>query len=188
MFETLDPYLISIDGEDYPTLDTGLISIDGEEYGEDPSTTARWPQEGDVLLYQTNDNGEINLNDGQIEMNGGLETAVYNSIFGGNEDDDGSKENLLEWWGNKLETDPVRKIRSETQNLLRSIPATSSNLIRIEDAVKRDLNWFIMEKVASTVEAVASIPAANRVAISVTINASGEELEFKYLENWKGSL
>lgn len=183
---TLDPYLISIDGEDYPTLDIDLIAMDGEY--QISQTTGRWPQEGDVFLYQTNDNGDINLNDGQIEMNGGLETAAYNSIFGGNEDDDSRKDNPLEWWGNKIETDPVRKLHSETQNLLNSIPATSSNLRRVEDAAKRDLSWFITEGVATTLTVEAYIPAVNRVGLIINLNVAGSEIEFKFLENWKGSI
>ena len=46
-------------------------------------------QQGDVLLFQTVDDGEINIENGVVEMSGGLETAAYLSLYGGNEDDDG---------------------------------------------------------------------------------------------------
>lgn len=152
------------------------------------STVTDWPQEGDVFLFHTIDNGEINFLSGIIEMNGGLETAAYLSLFGGNKDDDGRQDNPLEWWGNKLETDPVRTFRSETQNLLRSIPATSANLKRIEDAARKDLSWFVARGVATTLNVSATIPALNRVEIIIIINVTGEELEFKFSENWKGSI
>ena len=102
-------------------------------------------QQGDVKLFQTDNEGDITVRDGVVEMGGGLETAAYLSLFGGNEDDDGLADNPKTWWGNLDEIDPAKQYRSETQNLLRGIPATSGNLRRIEDAASRDLAWFISE-------------------------------------------
>ncbi len=118
-------------------------------------------------------------------MNGGLETAAYLSLFGGNEDDDGLQDNTATWWANLDEVDPVRQYRSETQNLLQAIPATTGNLRRIEDAAKRDLAWFIDNNVASSVDVVASIPAINRVKLTINIEAVGIESSFEFVENWK---
>lgn len=144
-------------------------------------------QQGDVKLFQTNDDGDISVVNGAVEMSGGLETAAYLSLFGGNEDDDGRPDNPANWWGNLDEVDPVRQYRSETQNLLQGIPATSANLRRIEDAVVRDLTWFLDERVASSVAVEASIPAVNRVQITVNIEANGEESSFEFTENWKAT-
>lgn len=144
-------------------------------------------QQGDVKLFQTVDDGEINVDGGIVEMSSGLETSAYLSLFGGNEDDDGSDGNPQEWWGNRGETDSAKKYRSETQNLLQAIPATSGNLKRIEDAAKRDLNWFLVENVASSVEVDVSIPAVNKVNITVNIKAVGEESRFEFVENWKAA-
>ena len=141
--------------------------------------------QGDVLLFQTLDDGEINIIDGIMEMSGGLETAAYLSLFGGNEDDDGLDENPFIWWGNLDEDDPVSQYRSETQNLLQAIPATSGNLIRIVDAVERDLAWFIEKNVATSVDVVVTIPALNRIKIEINIQAVGEESTIEFVENWK---
>jgi phage gp46-like protein len=144
-------------------------------------------QQGDVLLFQTDDDGEINVVNGIVEMSGGLETAAYLSLFGGNEDDDGSDDNALTWWANLDEVDPVRQYRSETQNLLQSIPATTGNLRRIEDAANRDLSWFVEQSIASSLTVEASIPSVNRVKITVNIEAVGEESTFEFVENWKAA-
>lgn len=144
-------------------------------------------QQGDVLLFQTDDDGEIIVENGIVEMSGGLETAAYLSLFGGNEDDDGSDDNALTWWGNLDEVDPVRQYRSETQNLLQSIPATTGNLRRIEDAANRDLAWFVEQNVASSVTVEATIPGINRVKITVKIEANGVESSFDFVENWKAA-
>lgn len=145
-------------------------------------------QQGDVKLFQTDNEGEINVRDGLVQMGGGLETAAYLSLFGGNEDDDGLAENNKTWWGNLDEIDPARQYRSETQNLLRAIPATSGNLRRIEDAAARDLAWFIAERVASSVSVSAGIPGVNRIKLTVDIEADGDESRFEFVENWKANV
>jgi hypothetical protein len=48
-------------------------------------------QEGDVHLFQTVNDGDICVVGGLVEMSSGLDTAAYISLFGGNEQDDGTK-------------------------------------------------------------------------------------------------
>ena len=79
-------------------------------------------QQGDVVLFQSLDDGEIVIEGGLATMDGGLQTAVYLSLFGGNEDDDGLAQNPKTWWANLDENQPVLRYRSRLQNLLRSIP------------------------------------------------------------------
>lgn len=142
-------------------------------------------QQGDVSLFQTDDDGEITVEGGIVTMSGGLETSAYLSLFGGNEDDDGRADNPANWWANLDEVDPAREYHSETQNLLQAIPATTGNLRRIEDAANRDLAWFITNNVASSVTVVASIPGINRIKLTIDIEAQGEETSFEFVENWK---
>lgn len=144
-------------------------------------------QQGDVKLFQTDDDGDITVENGLVEMSGGLETAAYISLFGGNEDDDGRGDNPLTWWGNLDEIDPVRQYRSETQHLLQAIPATTGNLRRIEDAAARDLAWFLAQGIASAVTVAATIPGVNRIKLTVDIEALGEESSFEFVENWKAA-
>jgi len=144
-------------------------------------------QQGDVSLFQTDDDGDITVIDGIVTMSGGLETAAYLSLFGGNEDDDGRSDNPVNWWGNIDEVDLDRQYRSETQNLLEALPATTGNLRRIEDAVNRDLAWFIESKVASSVNVTVSIPGINRIKLKINIEALGNESDFEFVENWKAT-
>lgn len=145
-------------------------------------------QQGDVRLFQTGDEGDIEVRRGVVEMSGGLETAVYLSLFGGNEDDDGRDDSPASWWGNLGETDESRQYRSETQNLLRALAATSGNLRRIEDAAARDLAWFTGDGVASRVTVAATMPGLNRIKLTVDIDATGSESRFEFVENWKSSV
>ena len=136
-------------------------------------------QQGDVLLQQTNDDGDITVTGGIVEMTGSFETAAYLSLFGGNEDDGAT------WWGNALEVDPAFKYVSKTQTLLQALPAVSANLRRIEDAARIDLQWFLTKGIASSLDVAASIPALNRIQITIDIQADGEESSFTFTENWK---
>jgi len=144
-------------------------------------------QQGDVQLQQTDNGGEIDIVGGVVTMSGGLETAAYLSLFGGNEDDAGNSDSPYRWWADLAETDPAEQYRSETQHLLQAIAATSGNLRKIEDAAVRDLQWMLASSIASSVIVVASIPAVNRVKITVTIEAIGEESRFEFVENWKAA-
>lgn len=144
-------------------------------------------QQGDVLLFQTDDDGEIIVENGLVEMSGGLETMAYLAMFGGNEDDDGRPNNPANWWGNFDEIDPAKQYRSETQNLIQALPASTGNLRRIEKAAERDLAVFTEKNIASFVSVAASIPGINRIKIAVKITANGVETSFNFVENWKVS-
>lgn len=136
----------------------------------------------DVLLFQTDDNGDISIVGGVIETTDDFRTAGYLSLMGGNEDDDGSDNNPLTWWANLDETDPVNRYVSETQNLLRSLPATTGNLQQLEDAARRDLNWMLTTGAVNELDVVATMPGLNRVRIVATMN--GDET-VNFLLNWE---
>jgi len=144
-------------------------------------------QQGDVLLCQTNDDGDIEVIDGLVTMTGTFSTAAYLALFGGNEDDTGLSGSAETWWGNLSENEPARRYVSETQNLLQSIPPTSNNLLRIEDAAKRDLSFFLTGSIASSVEVSAALSGVNQVKIIIDISAEGEESSFEFTENWRAT-
>ncbi len=135
-------------------------------------------QQGDVNLFQTDDEGDIRIESGIVEMVGGLGTTVYLSLFGGN--DDG-----LDWWANISEPVDSRTYTSETQKLLNELPPSSGNLRRIEDAATEDTKWMLADNVASEITVEASIPAIGRVKLVVEVEAVGSESSFEFTENWK---
>ena len=132
-------------------------------------------QQGDVLLTNTLDGGEITVENGIVAMDGGLETAVYISIFGGS---------ASPWWGDYLETESVYKLTSETEKLKNGLPLTSDNLKRIEEAVLLDIDWLKKEKIVSNLGVSAFIVDINRIQLDVTMEAFGDIESFQYTENW----
>jgi phage gp46-like protein len=141
----------------------------------------------DVLLRQTDDDGDIEFVNGQAVMSNGLETAAYLSLFGGNDDDSGGDDTKhLQYWGNLSERDPAKQYRSETQYLLRSIPLVPSNLRRIQDAANRDLAWMTSTGLASAVLVAVSMPALNTVKLDVSIEVDGKLFSLSLTETASG--
>lgn len=138
----------------------------------------------DVLLCQTPDDGEIEILGGVMTLTDDFRTAVYLSWFGGNEDDDGRKDNTKTWWGNLSETDPVDRYVSETQHLLQSLPSSSNNLRRLHDAGVKDLQWMLDSGAATEVLVEVTVPALNSVKMTASINGQ-EPIEF--FEVWKAA-
>lgn len=150
------------------------------------TTTAQ--QQGDVHLFQTPDGGEIRIRDGVAEMVPGLQVSAYMSLFGGNDGDDGvAKDNPKQYWGNFIEADPVERLRSRTQYLLRSLPINSANLRKLEEAARLDLAWLLTQRIADDIAVTATIPAVNAVRLLIRVSARGEEHEFNFTQNWKAS-
>ncbi len=141
--------------------------------------------EGDVRLVHTPDGGEIDIVNGRVRMDLTPATAAYLSLFGGNERDgrtDATEH--LQWWGNLLEEEPARHLRSETQHLLRSLPAITANLRRVEDAAGRDLGWM-SDELGADVSVRASIPALNRIQLDIEIEIDGTTHRLRFTEDWE---
>lgn len=139
----------------------------------------------DVLLVQTNNDGDVIYKDGDLVIDNGIRTYTYLCLFGGNNDDNGFSNTNLEWWANLNERDPAYKYRSETQYLLDSIPLIPANLRRIEKAAKADLQELINDEVdpfiliASDINVNASIPSINTLKLVIDI----DDLEIIFVEN-----
>jgi hypothetical protein len=124
----------------------------------------------DVLLEHTDDDGEITVTNGVVAMDDtGLRTSVYLSLFGGDSDDDGGPTTDKQWWGNLDEQDPAYKYRSVTQYLLKTSPATTASLVKIRDAIKKDLAWLDADVVVTL-----TLPALNRLGITVDFGVRGK--------------
>jgi phage gp46-like protein len=142
----------------------------------------------DLRLHHTDDGGEIDVVGGRVTMDDGLETAAYISLFGGNELDAGQDSTAGKtWWGNVDEEDRTRRLVSETQHLLRALPATAANLRRIEDAAVRDLAWMVDAGAADAVEVTAFLPARNTVRLVGSITVDGAVFPFDFQRQWLAS-
>lgn len=138
----------------------------------------------DVRLYDTVDGGEIDYQNGQAMLADGLETAAYLSLFGGNEDDSGAEQDdARQWWGNFSETEEASQLRSRTQHVIKSMPLTSGNLVKTEDAALADLDWMRNEFAADVVVS-ASIAAPRMLNLAVEIDVGDSAYVFTFSTPW----
>jgi phage gp46-like protein len=138
----------------------------------------------DVLLTQSDDEGEIEFVAGAPTMADGLETAAYLSMFGGNERDSGLTDGeALQWWANVEDPVTTRHQRSQTQHLLATIPATPANLRRIEDAAQADLAW-VVDELAAEIAIEATMPDIDSVAIAIEIAIGNTTYQFNFASSW----
>lgn len=112
----------------------------------------------DVKLFQTVNDGDIDIINGAVVISDDPSSAAYISLFGGN-------NNGSAWWGDA-------DLTSETQDLLYRLPPSSGNLLRLEQAVKNDLSWMNVQPYNWSVSASARIISVNRVEIIVDINGA----------------
>lgn len=143
--------------------------------------------EGDVLLVDTVDGGEISIINGLVIADKKFSTAVYLSLFGGNEADQGRVDNNKTWWGNRFENiSENEKIVSRFQAIIKSLPLTSKNLLLAEQAAKEDLIWMISEGIADEIITDIKIVDRFRCELEIIIRKDGELIEkSSYKVNWE---
>jgi len=146
--------------------------------------------QGDVLIFNTGDGGEIEFVNGQPIMTGGFESMIFLCWFGGNFEDDGLAANRKTWWANLNEQDPDKRYISRLQNLIfQGVPLNSGNRRRIEEAALADLEIFKSSGIAGEVVAEAFITGRNQLKLVAQVNSpQGENSEVAFLINWQSYL
>jgi len=106
---------------------------------------------GDILLVDSPDGGDLEIEHGLIKNDKQFSTAVYLSLFGGNLDDPGKTKSKRAWWGNLLVDTESEKLRSRFQYIINGFPMTVKYIREAEAAALLDLEWFKKEKIADEI-------------------------------------
>ena len=128
--------------------------------------------DGDVRVTNSEDGGEIIFERGQPEMDEGLETAVYLSMF-----------SSPGWWGNAI-SEKAAQLGSDLESIQ---SRTLSNQTRLdaEEYARQALAWMVSEGVAKSVTVAGSIPRADILGLVVTIEQpNGTVVTLRYQVNW----
>ena len=144
-------------------------------------------RQGDLFLFQTNDGGEISVKNGEPVMDGGLQTAMYLSLFGDFIDEKiKSKLEIAkkEWWGNEY-LDEVEQLKSEFYSFIKGKPKSVQNILKAEELAKKDLQWFIDTDIADEIVVDITSNDIQKIIMDVKILADGETIEENEFEiNW----
>jgi len=126
--------------------------------------------EGDILLYESIDGGEVSLESGLFIPDKQFSTAAYLSLFGGNKSDSGKVNNRNEYWCNFLDNiAESEKYRSRFQHIITGFPMTVKNIKDAETAAYMDLQWFINEGIADYIFVYGQATGKNRFNLRVQI-------------------
>ena len=133
---------------------------------------------GDVLIFDSIDGADISVINGLVTMDNGFNSAVYLSLFGGDEDDTGEVVNNNTWWGNKLQNmSENEKLVSRFQAFIKSVPLTSKNILLAEEKVEQDLQWMVDDGIADSIESVISVVGKKEINLTITVSKYGEVIE-----------
>lgn len=133
--------------------------------------------EGDVLLIETPDGGDIVLEDGYIKACKDFSTAVYLSLFGGNKDDAGTVKNRHTWWANTLkETPEDEKMVSRFQAIITGLPLSIKNIRKAETAALLDLEWLKHDGAVDEIIADGKTKGKNSFVLRIEIKSKRQKL------------
>jgi phage gp46-like protein len=133
--------------------------------------------EGDLLLFETLDGGEIKIENDLFASDRSFNTAVYLSLFGGNKDDNGKVKNNKTWWANTLPAiTENEKLVSRFQAITAGYPMTTKTIREAEAAARLDLKWLVDEGIADKISASGSAAGRNKFNLYVYIEARGKSI------------
>jgi phage gp46-like protein len=133
--------------------------------------------EGDLLLFETVDGGEIKIENDLFASDRSFNTAVYLSLFGGNADDNGKVKNNKTWWANTLAGTPENeKLVSRFQAIIAGLPMTTKNILEAETAASLDLQWLVDEGIAEKINVSGAAAGHNKFSLRVELQAHGKSI------------
>lgn len=136
----------------------------------------------DLAIIESNGNGgDAQLVGNDLAVVYGLENQIFFALFGGNIEQSTNSSitepDSKDWWGNNLfmPNNPSIQFNSETERALNSTALNSSGRIVIENAMKKDLDFF---SEFGTVNLTVEIVSDDRlnVRIRVTQEKSKEKI------------
>jgi phage gp46-like protein len=131
--------------------------------------------DGDPLIYDSGDGGDLLIVGGQPMMSSGLENAVYLSLLVD-----------ANWWGNDV--DPATPGATGSKFFLPLIgraKLTPSLLIDAEKAADADLAWMVSDGVAKSVDVDCTMVDVGLMGVVVTVTEpDGDVTTVKWKLNW----
>jgi hypothetical protein len=146
----------------------------------------------DLQIHENGNGGELLIYKKDLATSESLFTLIYISLFGGNYDSSTSgnePENLerFDFWGNDLvfKNQKDKQFNSVTEKALNETVLNSSGRLKIESAVKRDLN-----SLKNIIDLSVSVSILSSTEVSVKIKASrkGSKSESVFQFTWNNAI
>jgi len=142
--------------------------------------------EGDLMMVDTPDGGDLILEDGVFKADPAFSTAVYLSLFGGNKEESGKIKTNKTWWGNTLEnTSDAEKIISRFQYIITAMPLCVKNIKAAESAAQMDLQWILDMGIADKILTECQTGERNLFILKIVILKDKNTIfENSYYSSW----
>ena len=129
----------------------------------------------DLILYENGNGGDLQLKGNDLATTDGLTNQPYLAWFGGNLTDD--------WWGNKLllTNDKSIQFTSYLENLLQNTALNSDGRNRIENFIKKDLEFL---RTFVNIETSVSIISDDKLQIVVKLTKPDSLNNISYSYIW----
>ena len=125
----------------------------------------------DIYLKPTSSGEDIIVNAGQPQMTGGLDNAIYMSLF------------TADFWGNDL-ADPDSVYDSGIPAIIGAGVLSNKTRLDIIAEAQRVTAWMVTAGIVESFEITAEIPTVGTLYLSVKSNEPQRTEEFKYGINW----
>ena len=127
--------------------------------------------DGDPRLIETGAGPDINIVNGQPEMDG-LENAVYLSLFSG-----------PSWWGNILAADASERYESKLESLFRRT-LTNQTRLDAEKYAADALAWMMAVGAVAKITPNAVILGVNLLGLHIELTEPARVSTIRYSINW----
>lgn len=133
----------------------------------------------DVSVIETLNGGDLQLVGNDLAVVYNIENMIYLGMFGGNveESTNNSSINLesFDFWGNRLLmfNNPSQQFNSMTERTINTTPLTSSGRVLIENAIKKDLEFF--KDLGGTVTVNVDIIDTDKIKVTIRVELSTQK-------------
>jgi phage gp46-like protein len=148
-----------------------------------------------ISWNETNQEYDINFEDGDFENENGLTTAVLISLFtdrrATSDDDLDDPEDLRGWWGDQVSEFEDDQIGSKLW-LLKRASTTEKNVQKYKKFTEEALAWMVDDGVAKNIEVIATrlaYPDDDTICLDIKIfRYDGNVITYKFDDLWEAQI
>lgn len=133
----------------------------------------------DVSVIETLNGGDLQQVGNDLAVVYNIENMIYLGMFGGNieasTDNNAVKVESFDYWANSLLmfNNPSQQFNSLTERTINSVPLTSSGRVLIENAIKKDLEFF--KDLGGIVTVSVEIIATDKIKVSIRVELNSQK-------------
>lgn len=133
----------------------------------------------DVSVIETLNGGDLQQVGNDLAVVYNIENMIYLGMFGGNveasTDNNAVQVESFDYWANSLLmfNNPSQQFNSLTERTINSVPLTSNGRVLIENAIKKDLEFF--KDLGGVVTVSVEIVATDKIKVSIRVELNSQK-------------